>query len=72
VISGKIEMVKEKGKDIEKIHPLESDDFQMEVMETDAEDVEMIEPEVGSDDSVLGRVVTAREDFASVLSHFED
>jgi len=73
VIGWKIEFVKEKWKTIEKIHSLNDDVFEMHVLESGAEDVDMIVPDQEDAESMtIWRIITAREDFAQVLSYFEE
>lgn len=62
-ISGKIEKVKEKWKEIEKILPLD-ETFEEDVLETEVEDYEV--------DENGARIITAREDLAKVTKFFED
>jgi len=61
--SGKIEKVKEKWKEIEKIIPID-DSFEEILLETDVEDYEIKD--------WLARIVTAREDLAKVTKFLED
>ncbi len=61
--SWKVETVKEKGKELEKIHPID-DEFEEIILETDVEDYEI------NDD--IARIVTAREDLSKVTKFFEE
>ena len=62
-ISWRIEKVKEKWKEIEKILSLD-EAFEEDILETDVEDYEV--------DENGARIVTAREDLAKVTKFFED
>jgi len=62
-VSGKIKNEKIKWKDIESVLPLDADEFELEIMETDAEDYEI--------DEWVARILTKREDFMSTVNHLE-
>ena len=61
--SWKIEQVKEKGKNIEKVHPID-DEFEEIILETDVEDYEI--------NDGIARIVTAREDLSKVTKFLEE
>ncbi len=63
-VSGIIKKEKIKGKDVETVLPLVEEEFEMQVMETDAEDYEIMEN--------MARIITTRENFMSTVNSFED
>ena len=62
-VSGKISKEKIKGKDVETLLPLD-DEFELEVMETAAEDYHI--------DDGMARILTSRDDFMATVNHFEN
>jgi len=62
-VSGKIHVEKIKGKDIESILPLNEEEFELEIMETNAEDYQI--------DDGIARILTNREDFMATVNHIE-
>ncbi len=62
-VSGKIKIEKIKWKEVETVLPLDSDEFEMEVMETEAEDYEIVDD--------IARILTSRENFMATVNHFE-
>lgn len=62
-VSGKMQQEKIKGKEVESVLPLDEEEFEMEVMETEAEDYEIIEG--------VARILTKRDDFMSTVNYFE-
>jgi len=63
-VSGRIKIEKVKGTDVESVLPLDPDDFELEVMETEAEDYEINEG--------IARILTTRDNFMSTVNHFEN
>ncbi len=63
-VSGKIKVIKEKGKTIETVEPLLIDEVEHHILETNAENYEIDE------DSV--RIITSRDDFIEVKRYLEE
>ncbi len=68
-VSGNVKKTIEKGREVEAQSALDSEVFELDVLETDADEVSI---EDGEDGKKMGRVLTTKECFITVKQHLEE
>lgn len=68
-VSGTVKKVMDKWREVEMALPLDAEMFELDVLETDADEVSIEEDEDGAK---MGRVLTTKENFITVKQHLEE